>query len=201
MRPLTCTYGRIITLFVQTIICLEEYLHTALYLWLFCLLNELRLVGWYFCMNLGIGTGKSARVNRNLELSNLELSEVNLVTLWRKKIGTVRKIRVIRKFELSEFELTRFNCISLPLYFYWFTTDLFKPYLKMVSHEVVQSEVWWCTDWWESMAWRVVFMIDMLCRHFETKYPLLFIGDPDLAKEVLVKQFAVFPNRRVSQFG
>ena len=61
-------------------------------------------------MNQGLGTGKPARVKRNFELSDLELSEVNLVTLWRRKFGTGRKTRVIRKFELSEFELTGFNC-------------------------------------------------------------------------------------------
>ena len=42
-------------------------------------------------MDWGLGTKKSPRVNQNLELSDLELSEVNLVTLWRKKVGTVRK--------------------------------------------------------------------------------------------------------------
>ena len=55
-------------------------------------------------------TGESTRVNRNLKLSDLKLSEVNLVTLRRKKIGTGRKTRVIWKFELSEFKLTIFNC-------------------------------------------------------------------------------------------
>ena len=63
-------------------------------------------------MNEGLGTKKSARANRNLELSDLELSVVNLVTLWRKIFGTDRKTRVIRKFELSESELTSFNCIG-----------------------------------------------------------------------------------------
>ena len=58
----------------------------------------------------GLCIGESVRVNRNLELSDLELSKVNLVTLWRKKIGTGGKTWVIRKFELSEFELTSFNC-------------------------------------------------------------------------------------------
>ena len=62
-------------------------------------------------MNLGLWTGESAQVNRNLELSDLELSEVNLVTLWRKKIETGGKTRFIRKFELNQFELTSFNCI------------------------------------------------------------------------------------------
>ena len=36
-------------------------------------------------MNLDIGTGKSARVNRNLELSNLELSEVNFGYFMKEK--------------------------------------------------------------------------------------------------------------------
>ena len=111
MLSFTCTCGRIITLFIQLYKQSWESLQTTCTFNHFvCYLDQPRLIEWYFCMNQGLGTGKPARVKRNFELSDLELSEVNLVTLWRKKFGTGGKTRVIRKFELSEFELTGFNC-------------------------------------------------------------------------------------------
>ena len=107
MRSFTCTYGRIYS-------CTNNHgshcIRPCTFNRFVCYLDQPRLIEWYFCMNQGLGTGKPARVKRNFELSDLELSEVNLVTLWRRKFGTGRKTRVIRKFELSEFELTGFNC-------------------------------------------------------------------------------------------
>ena len=103
---------------------------------LFCYLDLPRLIEWYFCMNQGLGTEKPARVKRNFQLSDLELSEVNLVTLWRRKFGTGRKTRVIRKFELSEFELTGFNCT-------WYNLN-YKVHFPLCLYDVIYMYKYQC---------------------------------------------------------
>ena len=83
----------------------------------------LQTFNWFVCLSINfdlssdisawikaLGPGKPPRVNRNLELSDLELSKVNLVTLWRKKVGTGGKTRVypeirVKRVWVNEFQL------------------------------------------------------------------------------------------------
>ena len=55
---------------------------------------------------------KSVRDNRKFEITEFEISDLFLLTLYRGFAGDLKTVRDKREFEITEFEITGFYCMS-----------------------------------------------------------------------------------------